>query len=245
MIIETHSVIPSKFQCYGFDMTNPETLLIVCNMSLFCSYISWSQFDDLDGGIVFKRPFFCYLITFASLVTFFFSIAKNGGKFALFTVNPTIGPSPESLSAAGAKYTYKIVQSGEIFRVFSSIIMHSGIIHIILNLRLLWFIGRKFEKENGFFLVAMFYSIPAIGSTLLSTVLLPSFVTVSASGGVMGIAGGYIADIYIHRHIWKEFLGLHGNFFDFSIFVFYSIVDIFPILILGFTPFIDNITSKF
>ncbi len=160
-------------------------------------------------------------------------------------MNPTIGPSPESLSATGAKYSYRIVQYGEIFRVFSTIIMHSGIIHIILNLRLLWFIGRKFEKENGFFVTAIFYTIPAIGGTLFSVILLPSFVTVSASGGVMGITGGYIADIYIHRHIWKEFLGFHSNIFNLSTFLLYSIVDIFPILMLGFTPFIDNVTSKF
>jgi len=71
----------------------------------------WSNFDDLEGGGALRKPFFCYFVTLISIIWYMVIIGMNGWTFALFSINPTVGPSAEILAAAGAKYSYKIVES--------------------------------------------------------------------------------------------------------------------------------------
>jgi len=123
--------------------------------------------------------------------------------------------------------------------------MHSGLLHLFLNLKLLLLVGDRFKREHGILAIAVLFCLPAIGGTSLSAIVLPSFVTVSASGGVFGIIGGYFADFYIHRPGWSEFLNVNPEPMDILKFVLCTWWDLSPVIILGCTPYVDNITSTY
>ena len=61
--------------------------------------------------------------------------------------------------------------------------LHAGIIHYVVNLLALWFIGSAVEQSHGFFAAALLFTLPAVGGTLLSALFLPEYISVGASGG--------------------------------------------------------------
>jgi membrane associated rhomboid family serine protease len=72
----------------------------------------------------------------------FTSIFVNEWKFEPLDVNPMIGPSAETLVRLGAKDSYLIVVQQEIWRLLSPMVLHAGLIHFVLNMFALWFVGK-------------------------------------------------------------------------------------------------------
>lgn len=66
---------------------------------------------------------------------------------------------------------------------FTSKFLHAGIIHFVINMLALWFIGYAVEQSHGFFAAALLFILPAVGGTLLSAIFLPEYISVGASGG--------------------------------------------------------------
>ena len=63
------------------------------------------------------------------------SIAKNNHwQLEPLSVNPMLGPSPDTLVEMGAKDSRLIVQEGQAWRVLSAMVLHAGLIHFFLNM---------------------------------------------------------------------------------------------------------------
>jgi len=104
-------------------------------------YLSWNDFDDSrDTG--FNKPFFTYILLFICTITLIASIGLNGWKVEPLSVNPMIGPSAETLILMGAKDTTLIVNEQQWYRLFTPMFLHAGVIHYLLNMLALWFIGK-------------------------------------------------------------------------------------------------------
>lgn len=207
-------------------------------------YLSWSDFEEAkDTG--YNQPFFTYIIMFICTGCLILSIGVNGWKVEPLSVNPMIGPSAQTLIDVGAKKTSLIVQENEWFRIFSPMVLHAGIIHFILNMIALWFIGYAVEMNHGFFAIAILFIVPAIGGTLLSALFLPEYISVGASGGIFGLIGGCIADIVTNWNLLfsKEVnTSNHGQRFrNFKVLV-WLLLDILLNVLIGLTPFVDNFT---
>ncbi len=98
-------------------------------------YLSWQDFEDAkDTG--FNQPFFTYFTMLVCTVCLVISIGLNGWKVEKLTINPMIGPSAEVLVQMGAKKTNLIVNDGEWFRIFTSMVRRR-FCYAILSLHLL------------------------------------------------------------------------------------------------------------
>ena len=204
-------------------------------------YLSWSDFEACKN-LGLNKPFFVYFMLAFCTIMLFVSIIENPG-FESSAVNPMIGPSAQTLIDLGAKDTSRIVDDGEFYRLFSPMVLHAGVIHYIVNMFVLWFIGRAIELSHGTLATAIIFILPAVGGTILSAIFLPEYISVGASGGIFGLIGACIADITQHWSLlfnstvtsdiqkknYKKVLG-------------WLIFDVVINCLIGLTPLVDNFT---
>jgi membrane associated rhomboid family serine protease len=155
-------------------------------------YLTWGDFETLKSTGN-NRPFFTYTVVSFCTAMMFAAWFVNGWHFEPLSVNPMIGPSAETLLRLGAKDSYLIVQEQEIWRLVSPMVLHAGLIHYILNMFALWYVGKAIELIHGHFQAASAFVIPAIGGIILSAIFLPQYITVGASGGIFGLIGACIS----------------------------------------------------
>lgn len=209
-------------------------------------YFSWDDYEDArhsncNAGCNHPHfTIFCMIVCTACLVV---SISLEG--FEHVTINPMIGPSAEILVRMGAKKTTLIVNNGEWYRIFTSTFLHAGILHFVINMLALWFVGTAVEHSHGSFAAALLFTLPAIGGTLLSALFLPEYITVGASGGIFGLIGACLADIFSN---WGLLFSKHVNEdndkkrFRHVRILIWLVVDIVLNVMIGLTPFVDNFT---
>jgi membrane associated rhomboid family serine protease len=207
-------------------------------------YMSWSDFDSgTKQGI--NRPFFTYFLLFVCTILLATSIALNGWKIEALDVNPMIGPSAETLIRMGAKSSDLIVNYGEGWRLISSIFLHAGLVHYVINMLALWFVGSAIERTHGIFSAVLFFVIPAIGGTILSSIFLPDYITVGASGGIFGLIGACLSDIAMNwKLLFSDFVNENDKKHKHAMVVVVLLFDILLNSIIGLTPYVDNFTRK-
>jgi len=223
-------------------------------------YLSWRDFDksccEGKGGSQCcnnhrygNRPLFTYLIMILCTIMMVVTLGVNGWKLEPMTINPLWGPSSDTLIQCGARDTNLIVNEGEWYRLFTPMILHAGVIHYLVNMLALFFIGGAVEKAHGFASTAVLFLIPAVGGNIVSAICLPGFISVGASGGIFGLIGGCMADICLNWNLL--FLKTKRNDATnqkndarsrhFCVLVWLA-MDIMINTLLGFTPFVDNFT---
>lgn len=112
-------------------------------------------------------------------------------------INPMIGPYPDILSYWGAKNGVLIVQDGELYRLVTPIFLHGGIIHLLGNVMVQLDQGNRWEKEWGSLVWIIIYIGSAIGSSVLSVIVMPNNISVGSSGAIMGLFGAKFAEIVV------------------------------------------------
>jgi len=207
-------------------------------------YLSWADFEESRNS-GFNRPWFTYFILLVCTCVLIASIAVNGWKIEPMSVNPMIGPSAETLVKMGAKQTTLIVVVGEWYRLFSPMVLHAGLIHYLLNMLALWFIGSAVEQAHGYLSAFIIFFISAVGGNILSAIFLPEYISVGASGGIFGLIGACVADIAIN---WRLLFSKEVNKNDagtrlrhFKV-LMWLVFDILINCLIGLTPFVDNFT---
>ena len=148
------------------------------------------------------------LITFMLWVSLaqivYFIIELGFGGVTNVQENPALGPKIRTLIRLGGKYAPDIKYKYHIHRLFLPILMHAGFLHIILNLFMQWTLALDFEAKWGFFRMAIIYFVSGIAGNLLSCCVMPSAVSVGASGALMGIIGARAADITVRWSAMNE-----------------------------------------
>ena len=96
------------------------------------------------------------------------------------------------MSHYGAKNVPLIV-SGEVWRLLTPSFLHSGVIHLFLNLLFTLTDGAHYERSWGSLRFVFFFLFSSVSSTLASCVFLPSQLLVGSSGGLCGILGAAAA----------------------------------------------------
>jgi membrane associated rhomboid family serine protease len=114
---------------------------------------------------------------------------------APMNVNPMIGPYPDALSEWGGKNTFLILNEEEWYRLMTPILLHAGIIHLFCNVAVQLETGVFFEREWGSLRWLIIYLASALGSSILSVIVMPNAVSVGSSGAVMGLFGGKLAEV--------------------------------------------------
>ena len=147
---------------------------------------------------------------------------------ALSGVN-IVSPDTDSLIKWGASLNPLIAQ-GESWRLFTNVFVHIGIIHLLLNMYALAYVGLLLEHRIGTFKFTIAYVCAGIAASLVSVCWHSFTVSAGASGAIFGLYGVFLALLtgnFIDKAMRKALLT------SISIFVGYN-------LIYGLKEGIDN-----
>jgi membrane associated rhomboid family serine protease len=122
------------------------------------------------------------------------------GGFAVASVDPMV------LLGFGAKQNTLIAEHHEYWRLITSIFIHIGIIHLLLNNYALWIIGQEIERIYGSARFVILYLTTGIVGSVASYVFNPQATSAGASGSIFGLFGVMAAFAFRYRKEIPEFL---------------------------------------
>jgi membrane associated rhomboid family serine protease len=198
-------------------------------LSKSIQWISWMSTCGKQPGR--RIPLFIISATIVQIVIFIIMVSIHGIE-TLF-VNPLIGPNANTLVEWGAKDTEKIAKQYQIYRFFSPVILHSGVVHLLFNMLWQVTIALRCEVFWGIWRVAIIYILSGIGGNLLSCALEPESIGVGASSCLSGIFTAMLVDLILNwnnKHVIPYPLSSLINL-TMQIIVFIAV---------GFLPIIDN-----
>ncbi|MEO1061716.1 MAG: rhomboid family intramembrane serine protease [Actinomycetota bacterium] len=82
-----------------------------------------------------------------------------------------------------------IAEDGEWYRIFTSGFLHIGLLHLGLNMVVLWFLGRMIEPALGSSRFALLYTAGLVGGAFGAMLLEPDALARGASGAIYGLMG--------------------------------------------------------
>lgn len=100
------------------------------------------------------------------------------------------------------------VYQGEWWRLVSGAFMHAGVVHLAMNMLLLWFLAQEMEQPLGRMQFATTYAVSVMGGSLGVILLSPVAPTLGASGGVFGLMGALmVLQIRARQNPWNSGIG--------------------------------------
>jgi membrane associated rhomboid family serine protease len=103
-----------------------------------------------------------------------------------------VGPDGETVGVA----------DGEAYRLITSAFLHGGIVHLLLNMYLLYLIGPQLEGVLGRLRFTVLYFASALGGSALSYAFSPqNQPSLGASGAVFGLMGAYLV---VNRRLGRD-----------------------------------------
>jgi membrane associated rhomboid family serine protease len=92
-----------------------------------------------------------------------------------------------------------LTKDGQWWRVVTSMFIHIGIIHIAMNMFVLWTAGIIIERLFGSAAFTVLYVLAGVGGSLASLAWQPFTVSAGASGAVFGLFGGLLGYLVTGR----------------------------------------------
>lgn len=190
--LQTGSIFPSP------ATNNRETL------NILLSYIQPPTRDPYEfpqgasqgsgvGKRVFFRPILTYVIIIINLVVFGLLTLAGG------STNTSV------LVFFGAKVN-ELIRAGEVWRLFTSMFLHIGIIHLAFNSFALYALGPLVEQIAGRWRFLLIYiSSGLLGS--LASFYFTDAISAGASGAIFGLLGALVAHSRKNPTLWKSGFG--------------------------------------
>jgi membrane associated rhomboid family serine protease len=86
----------------------------------------------------------------------------------------------------GADYG-RAIAAGEYYRMFTSMFLHYGIVHLLMNMWALWILGRTLEAVLGPARFLALYLLAGLGGSVAVYYFAPNTLTAGASGAIFGL----------------------------------------------------------
>ena len=136
------------------------------------------------------RTWGTYSLIAINVLIWVFALTQGGG---------VMHSSAENLFVWGAN-SASAVQQGEWWRMLSSMFLHSGIVHVAMNMLGLYYVGQPVERIYG----TRQYLLIYLGAGLLGSAMSLYFsaqigVSVGASGAVFGVVGALWVAVFQHK----------------------------------------------
>jgi len=131
----------------------------------------------------------CIIDVLMFIITLIVGGAKYDGAFV--KGNDMGGPSALTLCEMGGKWE-PAIRAGAIWRFFSPILLHAGILHLTFNLFFQMRFGYVLEVRWGWGRWLGVYILSGLMASLWSTQISPDTVSVGASGALFGLVGADI-----------------------------------------------------
>ena len=111
----------------------------------------------------------------------------------------------------GAMITEKILGEGEFYRIFTAMFLHADIDHICNNMAILILVGAVIENYTGHIYYAILYVLSGFFGNILSMAYEVNnglnWVSIGASGAIMGVVGFLVAWIIANRRTFLKHRG--------------------------------------
>ncbi len=133
-----------------------------------------------------------------------------GANVAVYVLMVALGGS---MSAGGPVFqngaTFgPLVAEGEWYRLVSGAFLHSNVMHLAMNMFLLWLLGRELEPVLGRAQFVGIYFVSLLGGSLGVMLLDPTAPTIGASGAVFGLMGALtVLQLRAGRNPWQSGIG--------------------------------------
>lgn len=172
------------------------------------------QARTLAGGRMSTTPVVTYALFALTVLAYLAEVVRPGlvERFAMVG-SRLVGPDGTQYAGDGAFFVLgplrvEGVAGGEWERMLTSAFLHQspfegtfGILHITLNMVVLWQLGRVVELMLGRVRFAVLYLLSALGGSVLELVLVPGQASVGASGAVCGVGAAYYV---LHRRLGAD-----------------------------------------
>ena len=114
----------------------------------------------------------------------------------VFLANLAQGSSLNQTSGSwfvrGALYVHGGLDQGEWWRLITAAFLHGNLIHLALNMFVLWIVGAAVEQAIGRGRFLALYLISGLAGSAGALIFSPDAVTVGASGAIFGILGAML-----------------------------------------------------
>lgn len=154
-----------------------------------------------------KEPIISYVFMAVSIFLFFFLV--------LFEGNNILEIGAMSLVEFGGNVG-DLTKNGEYYRLFSSMFLHAGLIHLACNMYSLYVVGPQVESFYGKLKYFFIFLFSGLTGGILSLAFSPdNVVSVGASGAIFGILGslcyfGYHYRVYLGNVLKSQILPIIG-----------------------------------
>ena len=188
---------------------------------LFGCLVAFGYHKQKGVLINYLEKFKLYPLTYTLIVI-------NTLLFVVASLNESLD---EALYLSGVLHGYSVVMKGEVYRLVTSIFLHSDSIHLIMNMLSLYMVGTVVERLFNKFEYLSIYFISAFFGSFTSIYVHLGGQAVGASGAIFGLFGALAGFAFVHRNTMREqFIDFMKNFG----------VILFINLVIGFTvPNID------
>jgi membrane associated rhomboid family serine protease len=82
---------------------------------------------------------------------------------------------------------YTGIDDGAVYRLLTSMFVHYGILHLLLNMWALWMLGRALESALGPLRFTALYLLSGLGGAVATYLFSPGSVSAGASGAIFGL----------------------------------------------------------
>jgi rhomboid protease GluP len=134
-------------------------------------------------GAVGGRPVVTWALVGANCLAFAVTLAAGAGL---------LQPNPAVLVQWGSNFGPRTL-GGEWWRLFTSMFLHFGLLHLLFNMWALWSLGQLTERLFGSAYYLAVYLFAGLCGSVASLLWHPSINSAGASGAIFGVLGGLLA----------------------------------------------------
>lgn len=149
---------------------------------------------EVENVFTHGKPFLTYLLL-AINIAMFYILETNGGS-----------ESTQTLIEFGAKYNPAIIETGEWWRIVSSMFLHIGLLHLFMNMLAVYYLGAVVERIYGSIRFIIIYFLAGIGGGLTSFAFTTN-VSAGASGALFGLFGALLFFGLIYKNVFFQTMG--------------------------------------
>ena len=112
-----------------------------------------------------------------------------------------------------------LIDAGQWWRLLTPVLVHGGLLHIFLNMYILYIYGPNVEEVFGTARFVAIFLITGFTASALSYAVPPDNASVGASGAIFGIVGALVAYLYRRRRstVMAHYLRGMGTFIAINI----------------------------
>jgi rhomboid protease GluP len=112
-------------------------------------------------------------------------------------------PDKQSLIESGANFGI-LTCSGQQWRLLSSMFLHVGILHLLVNMYALYKVGPPAEDLFGWRDFVVIYLFSGIFGALASCLWNPTLISAGASGAIFGVYGSLLSFMFVQRDQYPD-----------------------------------------